>query len=105
MSKTINLDPTIATTANIGPIGYDETIDFLFKCSEDWADEFEFVVYNSTAKNTEIKPAGALSVVDDLMTLSMKAPTQGIEVGTHYYEIFNLTKKRVYFKGSLNIVK
>jgi hypothetical protein len=105
MNKIINLDPTIATTANIGPVGYYESIDFLFKCSEDWDDEFEFVVYNSTAKNSMVTPAGALVVAGDLMTLKLKAATQGIAVGIHYYEIFNLTKKRVYFKGSLNIVK
>lgn len=106
MSKKITLDPSIATILDIDPVGHDERVDDLkFTASGDWIGDFEFVVYNSTGKNSFVKPAGALNIVGKVMTLVIEPSVQGIAVGTYYYEIFSLTAKRVYFKGLLNIVK
>lgn len=106
MSKKITLDPSIATVLDIDPVGYEERVDDLkFTASGNWQGDFEFVVYNSPAKNSFVKPAGAFVVVANVGTLTIAPSAQGIEVGSHYYEIFSLTAKRVYFKGVLNIIK
>jgi hypothetical protein len=105
MSKKITLDPSIATILDIDPIGHEEKVEIKFTASENWDGDFEFVVYNSAAKNSLVKPAGALVVVDKVMTLTIEPSVQDLAIESNYYEIFNLTAKRVLFKGLLNIIK
>lgn len=105
MSKKITLDPSIATILDIGPIGYNERVEIKFTASENWVGDFEFVVYNSTAKNSHVEPTDALGVEGEVMTLVIEPKEQSLTVGSHYYEISLLEHKRIVFKGLLNIVK
>jgi tRNA(Leu) C34 or U34 (ribose-2'-O)-methylase TrmL len=105
MSKIINLDPSIARIVNINPVGFNETRRVFFRASANFVGDFEFVVYDSSAKKTTLKPTGALAVVNDLMTLTLSPSSQGIAIQANYYEIFEKDSKSVIFKGLLNIVK
>jgi len=105
MSKIINIDPSIARVVNINPVGYNEHVEIKFTANENWTGNFEYTVYNSEAKNSNVKPTGALTIAGDLMTLIIEPSTQGLYVNSHYYEIVSVGTKRVVFKGILKIVK
>jgi hypothetical protein len=105
MSKKITLDPSIATLLDISPVGHEERVQILFTASENWTGSFDFVVYNSTAKNAFLQPSGALTVSDNVMTLVIEPAAQGISIAPNYYEISSTSTKRILFKGLLNIVK
>lgn len=105
MTKKITLDPSIATLLDIDSVSQDEHVNVNFTANENWTGDFEFVVYNSIAKNSFVKPSGALNISGKLMTLTLEPALQGLTVGAHYYEIVSLSTKRILFKGLLNIVK
>jgi len=105
MSKIINIDPSIARVVNINPVGYGEHVEIKFTANENWTGDFEYTVYNSEAKNSNVKPAGALPIVEKVMTLIIEPSTQGLYVNSHYYEIVSVSTKRVLIKGLLKIVK
>jgi hypothetical protein len=105
MSKKVTLDPSIATQLDISPVGHKERVQILFTASENWTGSFDFVVYNSAAKNTFLQPSGSLSILDNVMTLIIDPVAQGISIAPNYYEITSTSTKRILFKGLLNIVK
>lgn len=105
MSKKITLDPSIATLLDIDSVAQDERVNINFTANENWTGEFEFIVYNSIAKNSFVKPIGALTIAGMIMTLVVEPVAQGLVVSSHYYEIVSISTKRVLFKGLLNIVK
>jgi hypothetical protein len=103
--QKITLNPSIATLLDIDSVGHGERVTVNFTANENWTGGFEFVVYNSIAKNSFVKPAGAITVVEKAMVLMIEPIEQVISVGAHYYEIVSISTKRVLFKGLLNIVK
>lgn len=105
MSKKITLDPSIATLLDIDSVAQGERVTVNFTANENWTGAFEFVVFNSAAKNSFVKPAGALTVVAMVMTLVVEPFVQSLDVGAHYYEIVSISTKRVLFKGLLKIIK
>lgn len=105
MQKKIILDPSIATLLDIDSVAHGERVTVNFTASENWTGAFDFVVYNSVAKNSFVKPAGALTVVGKVMTLVLEPASQGLDVDKHYYEIVSTSTKRILFKGDLNVTK
>jgi hypothetical protein len=105
MSNKITLDPSIAVKLDINSVGLNELVVILFTANENWVGEFEFSVFNSSAKNTVVKPTEALVVEEKIMTLRLEPSTQGLTANMHYYEIVSLDTKRVIFKGLLNVTK
>lgn len=105
MSKKITLDPSIATLLDIDSVAQGERVTVNFTANENWTGAFDFVVFNSAAKNSFVEPAGALTVAAMVMSLVIEPVAQGLAVGQHYYEIVSSTTKRVLFKGLLNIIK
>jgi hypothetical protein len=105
MESKITLDPSIASTIDISPVGFEEQVNIYFTASENWTGDFEFVVYNSAQKNRFVKPTNALTVVEKRMHLVINPKIQGLTATANYYEIVSTTTKRVIFKGLLNIVK
>lgn len=105
MNKKITLDPSIATLLDINPVAENERIVVNFTASENWTGDFEFVVYNSIAKNNFVKPTAAVVAVAKVMSLTIDPKVQGISVDAHYYEIVSVGVKRVLFKGLLNVIK
>ena len=104
--QTINLDPSIASKINIGPVFKQEDLNVYFKSkTADWAGDFECKIYNSFQKNTVFAVANNLTIVDDLMTFRIAPEVQGLPAGTLYYEISSVADKRLLFKGTLKIEK
>lgn len=102
MSKVI--DASIGDILDIENIGQKEFAPIVFTAKNDLTDTFEFKVWNSNRKNSEIPITGnPLTISSNVMTLLISPEEQLIPVGTHYYEIFNTTDKRIYFKGKLQI--
>lgn len=103
----ITINPSIASIVNIEGINKAEKVPVYFTASENWAGDYELKVYNSEAKNNEITNIGndALTVVGELMILTINAVEQQIAADAYYYEITSLTNKRVIFKGKLIINK
>lgn len=105
MNQKIKLDPSIATLLDIDSVAHGERVTVNFTANENWTGSFEFVVYNSIAKNSFVKPVGALTVMSMVMTVVVEPSIQGLDVAAYYYEIVSTSTKRVLFKGLLNIIK
>ena len=101
----ITLDPSIAVTLDIDSVAHGERVAIKFTADADWTGDFEFVVYNSVAKNSFVKPVNALTVLAMVMTLVIEPKIQLLVANTHYYEILSVSTKRVLFKGNLIITK
>lgn len=103
--KKISIDPSIAIELDIDRVAHSERVAIRFVADANWTGTFEFVVYNSSAKNSYIKPANALTVVDNVLTLILEPIEQGISAGQHYHEIVETQSKRIIFRGNLKITK
>lgn len=103
--KKISIDPSIAVDLDIDRVAHSERVEIRFVADANWTGAFEFIVYNSSAKNSHIKPANALAVVDNIMTLVIEPIEQGISAGQHYHEIVETQSKRIIFRGKLQITK
>lgn len=101
------LDASIAGEVDICNIRANETVnlDFIIDDEGDeWGGNYEFIVYNSPKKNTSDTKTNAVQANAETLTLTVIPETQNIEVGKHYYEIFDTTIKRVEFYGVLEIL-
>lgn len=102
--QTVNIDPSSGAVVNIGPVFWSEDLNVYFRNkTENWTGSFAVEVWNSAKKNTSYPVVGALTVVDDLMTLRLAPEVQGLPVGNLYYEIWNNARNRIYLKGQLKI--
>ncbi len=102
MSKTFEINPSVATTVNINPIIVgEENVPIIFTFDEEIEDEFEVNFWNSFQKNDEVTAIGELIVENAMMTLELTPTDSGIV----YYEIMNITSNRVYFKGNITVLK
>lgn len=103
--QTINIDPSIAVDVNFDRIGMSERVAIRFTASDDWFGIFEVEIYNSTAKNTSVKPTNALTVEGRVMTWVIEPAIQGLTERSHFYEIVEKQSKRIIFRGVLKITK
>jgi hypothetical protein len=104
MNKII-INPSIAVEIDISPISFDEKVKLFFTSDENWVGDFDFRVWNSNQKNTEIEVSSSLLVVAKIMTLAIEPIVQVLPPKEYWYEISSLSTKRLLFKGKLNIVK
>lgn len=108
MNQVITIDPSVAVTANISPVGKDEELPIILIAEDDqgWQDEFEFRVFTTPEKITPaIVVANAVAIDGDTLTITIAPIAQNLPLGNNYYELFNVTKKRIEFKGDLKIIK
>ena len=103
--KPITIDPSIAVELDIDRVAHSERVAMRFNADADWTGTFELIVYNSAAKNSFVKPEGALTVVGKLMTWVIEPLAQGLSDRTHFYEIVETQAKRIVFRGQLKITK
>jgi hypothetical protein len=103
--QKITINPSIAVELDIDSIAHSEKVEINFSADVNWTGTYEVTIYNSQAKNTEVKPTGAIKMVDKVMTWTIEPKTQGIEPEPKYYEIVETQSKRLVFKGKLVITK
>jgi hypothetical protein len=103
--KKIIIDPSIAVDLDIDRVSLNERVFIRFIADANWTGIFELVIYNSSAKNSLIKPLDALIVLEEVMTWVIEPSKQGINAGVHFYEIVETHSKRIIFRGKLNITK
>lgn len=104
MKKTNHFEVSVAINIDIFGIYKNESVSFNFKDNEkEYVGDFELTVYNSNKKNTEQKISDAIEIDGQNMLIKINPKEQKIEVGTNYYEIFNLSDKRLEFFGNLKI--
>ncbi len=97
--QKVTINPSIAVIVDIETVFFGEELEVYFDAASNWLGSYDFRLYNSNVKNSEITNNCTLTIANKLMTLSIK----GIEKGTHYYEIWILPQKRIVFKGKLVI--
>ncbi len=98
--KKVVVDPSVAGLVDINAVSFGEEVDIYYNADANWVGSFSFTLWNSNVKNNVITNQCTLTVNGMLMTLLIK----GIEKGTHYYEIWSTTQKRIIFKGELVVV-
>lgn len=104
--KTVTIDPSIAAIVNIDNIGKTEVVPVYFTAEANWIGTYEFKLWNSDKKNTDItRTANPLVVNGVLMTLTIDASAWNVVADEYYYEITKTEDKRIVFKGNLNIIK
>jgi hypothetical protein len=101
---TIDLDT--AGNIDLSGIGAEEKKTILFTAPDGWAgDVYKLTFFNSPAKNTTAELPDDLIVEGNDMTVTFEPMRQEIPTGNNYYEVFNITRKIIEFKGNLNIIK
>lgn len=100
------LNGSIAGEFDIFNIGFNEKVPF--EISDDgeieWTGTYVLSVYNSNKKNTKYADIN-VGVLSSVLTFDIEPIADGIEVGKHYFEIFNSISSRVEFKGNLEVIK
>lgn len=104
MEKII-INPSIAVEMDILPIAFDERVSLFFTSDEDWVGGFDFRVWNSFQKNTEIEVSTSLGVAGKVLTLIIEPVAQSLPPQDYWYEIWSLGARRLLFKGKLGITK
>lgn len=104
--QRVTINPSIAAIVNIDPVGAKEIVPVYFTAESNWTGNYQFKLWNSDKKNTEVSVTGnPIGVATTVMTLTIDPTAQAIPVNNHYYEITHIETKRVVFKGNLNIVE
>jgi hypothetical protein len=99
--KTVTIDPSVASKVNIDSVGYSEDANIYYLGKQNWVGVFEANIWDSNVKNTLFPISGALTVIDNLMTLRINPSQQGLAFGNYYYEISS--EHRTIFLGDLII--
>ena len=103
MNKIV-IDAFIGQEIYFENIGNEEFVPIYFDADAPLVDEYEFKLWNSDKKNSEIVITGTpIEISGNRMTLLIKPKEQNIAAGTYYFEIHNKTDKRIYFKGKLTV--
>lgn len=104
MRKQYEVDPFIGQIVNIRPVYFKENANVYFTAASALTGTYTFKVWNSDKKNTEYTTAGgALTVLGEKMTLTIKPEAQGIPVGEQYFEIWHNESSRIITKGIIYI--
>lgn len=103
--KKVVIDPSIAVVVDINSISFSEDVNIYFNATANWNGTFDFKVWNSYQKNTAFPVSGAITIVDNLLTLKINPSVQNLSPDKYYYEIYSVDTKRVLFKGELTITK
>jgi hypothetical protein len=103
--QKLTINPSIAAEIDISPISYEEKVKLFFNADENWTGTFDFKIWNSYQKNTEIEVSNSLTVVEKVMSLTIEPIAQNLPSNQYWYEISSVSTKRLLFKGKLNIVK
>lgn len=100
------LDSSVAGEFDICNVGFSENVPFEIENEEEeWADAYELNIYNSNKKNTSFLNS-PIGVVGSRMIFSIyPEEVEGMTRGNFYFEIFNTVKKRVEFKGDLQVIQ
>lgn len=101
MSKVI-INPSVAVELEINPVHHSENVPIIFTAEENWQTPISIKLWNSHAKNNELN-APSLTIVDNVMTMTISPITQSLDNGDYYFEMF--TPTRVLFKGTIKVVK
>ena len=100
----LKLDLSAATTVDYCGVNLNEKAVITFtNNTEDWTGAYQFRVWESRKKVTEIDLDDKLNVVTNVMTVTIEPDDDGLSVDTHYYEIYDSTVERVIFLGTLTI--
>lgn len=103
--QKVTINPTIAAEVNIGPVFQKEKVNIYFTASEDWTGAFEFQLFETAQKFQKFNYSDALTIDQRLMTLAIDPIGKSLLPALYYYEIWHLPTNRIYFKGTLNIVR
>lgn len=79
-------------------------VTFLFK-DVPWEKDYKLLVHNSISKHEIIEVYNKLIISNLEMVLIIEPLVQNINVGNHYYEIFDTINKRVQYSGTLEVKK
>lgn len=102
-SNTLQLDASIAAVLDITNIRHAEQVVITISADEAWQGTYELTLFNSRAKNSRQTIAGAVTVTDKDMLLTVEPVAQSIAAGSYWYEIYNTLTKRIEFMGDLKI--
>lgn len=104
--QNLKIDPSIASSIDIGPVLFEEDLNIYFTANEALSGVFEAKYYTNSEKNTVKQIVGnPLTMVGNVLTFKVAPSIQALGNSDCYYEIWHSTTKRLFFKGTIKIVK
>lgn len=87
-------------------IGKSEPRNFYFETESELSGTFDFKLWNSDKKNTEVTITGTpVTRLANKLTLTFDATAWTLPAGKYYYEIIKTQDKQIYFKGEVNVIE
>jgi len=98
-------NPSISNWVNIVPVYDKEVVNILIEDADEVAftGTYEVRVYNSSKKNELLATLSNLLIDAHQLTIQIDNANQGIEVGKHYYELWDTSIARIEMQGELII--